>query len=341
MHAYTTPTHVLMTFSPQVEHLLRRHLLQSIAASGHLPLNSVDLGTHHHSAAEPAPLSSAPQSPASTADVCASLDLLFSSAAQVLSGGEDAHAHAMAVDAHVGHADAESIQLDDVLDAAFLDDAAVETAPAPTVTPAADAASGVGGSGSGVGRWDLMSVGAFRQTREAGWEARHHAGGGAPADFGAALRPAPMGAMLWQQGSRAGGGVKGIKHAKRRQMMLGAAAMSSPLILPSASVAASPSLSSTSKEKQHHSHGHNHNHQQNQHQNQQQEQQQKSRRELRRERKVLKKALKVHGGPPPAQHAQHAHQFHAHAHHPNSKLRGAGAAQRANFFGGAVPPLNL
>ena len=261
----------------------------------------------------------------------------------------------MAVDAHVEHADAESIQLDDVLDAAFLDDAGAEPTPAAaTEPPADDAAAGVASGpsaavGGSVGRWDLMSVGAFRQTREAGWEGRHHSPGGAQPDFGAALRPAPIGAMLWQQGSRGsggvGGGVKGIKHAKRRRMMLGAAGMSSPLILPS--VSASPSLSSTSKSEKEKNHHHHHHHQ-NQHsnhnqQNQEQQQQQKSRREQRRERKVQKKALKA-----PAQHAQHLqhsqhsqHQFHAHAHHPNSKLRGAGAAQRANFFGGAVPVLNL
>ncbi len=173
----------------------------------------------------------------------------------------------MAVDAHVEHADAESIQLDDVLDAAFLDDAGSEPAPAAaTEPPADDAAPGVA-SGSGaavhgsVGRWDLMSVGAFRQTREAGWEARHHPPGGAQPDFGAALRPAPIGAMLWQQGSSrgsVGGGVKGIKHAKRRRMMLGAAGMSSPLILPS--VSASPSLSSTSKSEKEKNHHHQNQH---------------------------------------------------------------------------------
>lgn len=329
--------------------------------------------------------SSAPQSPAETADMCASLDLLFQSATKVLA--EDPAGMAMDVDTpghpagagahtHEPEGEPQPVKLDDVLDAAFLDDSAPEAGGSGS---GQEAAPRVGGAGAGTGaesaadaqRWELMSVGAYRQTREAGgagaWgDARHTPGGSA--DFGSALRPAPIGAMLWQQGGRVGGGggggggssaVRGMKHAKRRQMMLGAAGMASPLVLPSSggSAGASPAMTPREKEKhlqtqtpgaggsgsghQNNHNGHNNNNNNNNQQNQ--EQAQKSRRELRRERKVQKKALKAHGAPP-AVHAHahaHAHQFHGHHHHPNAKLRGAGAVQRTNFFGGAVVPLNL
>ncbi|KAF8199150.1 hypothetical protein BJ912DRAFT_845046 [Pholiota molesta] len=259
-----------------VEHLLRRHLFESVSASQSSSLsNSLNLAGKHMGMG-------------------------------------------MNMNMHDGAAAEETIQLDDVLDASFLADAEPVSSSGAALDAHATPADATAAA-KNLSRWDLISVGAFRQTREASWDGRHTPA--ASADFGSAMKPAPMSAMLWQNGhaQTAGQGlksgvVKGSKHAKRRQIMMGGGSLISP----------------ASFAKQ-------------QHQQQQQDQQQKSRRELRRERKLSKKNLKVHGGPP--QHHTHGHghaqQFHTHHHHPNSKMRGAGAAQRSNFFGGTVPPLNL
>ncbi|KAF9471724.1 hypothetical protein BDN70DRAFT_998522 [Pholiota conissans] len=376
-----------------VETLLRRHLFESVGASNASslsnslnvtnnqlnslgsPLNLNGLSSTLNGLADASTDGPTAQSSAETAaDMCASLDLLFSSAAQVLSGNEERLGMGFST------IEAETIQLDDVLDASFLADEGSSSSSAGVGASlsadghsqqAEDGASGT--KSSNLTRWDLISVGAFRQTREASWEGRHTPA--ASADFGNVMKPAPMSAMMWQnqagvvQQQRAehghhhqhhhyrtqtptptglghglkGGVVKGSKHAKRRQVMMGGGSlMCSPLILPSsgpvssasapASLAGSPA--SFAKHAPHH-------------QQDQQQQQQKSRRELRRERKMMKKGLKAHGSLP-AHHTHvhgyvhgHPHQFHAHSHHPNAKLRGSGAVQRTNFFGGAVPPLNL
>ncbi|KDR67954.1 hypothetical protein GALMADRAFT_231587 [Galerina marginata CBS 339.88] len=353
-----------------VEHLLRKHLLQSLAASTTTP------GSVGSVSALGSPSSSGP-----AADERSSLELLLSSA--VNAGGDEDAVTALQMQMHV-HGEAEPIQLDDVLDASFLDD---DDPPSPsTVDSAADAASPLTNTdpaaaddstpisastsasafaeaaeeagAKNLSRWDLISVGAFRHGPHGHGHGHVHGHTpGSSADFGSAMRSSPISTM-WQGVGGMGVGTggarmassgsavaikgKGSKLAKRRRIMMGGSTMSSPLILPlgsasasaSASASGSPSSSMHTTPTKHLHHRH-------------QDQSQKNRKEQRRERKLLKRrSSNGHGYPAPhtphlAHQQHHAHAFHMHQHHPNAKLRGASSAQRSNFFAAGVPPLNL
>ena len=329
----TIVAHVFF-FSHQVEHLLRRHLLTNLPAN--------------HQASTPAVPSSSIQEESASPSI---QQLLLSS---VASADDDKTANTPAL---------QSIELDDVLEASFLHDPedrdATDGGANNAIPPSSDNESG---GVRNLSRWDLISVGAFRQTRES-WEgARHHPHShhtpGSSADYGSVMKSSPMASMLWQNGSGSGGSgsgngrpasapstVKGKgygsgKLAKRRQLMMSASTMSSPLILPLSSsslggdrtpVALQPAAAITTKassddlKKLHHQ--------------QQQQQHQKSRKEQRRERKSMKKKSS-YTGPVHQIHAHH-HGHHSHHHHPNSKNRSASSTQRSNFFAMGVPPLNL
>jgi len=254
----------------------------------------------------------------------------------------------------------QSIELDDVLEASFLHDSeGRDTADGANnvIPPSSDNESG---GVRNLSRWDLISVGAFRQTRESWEDGRHHPHQhghlhtpGSSADYGSVMKSSPMSSMLWQSGAGGSNGRRSSapkgkgygKLAKRRQLMMGGSTMSSPLILPLSSsslsgdrtpLALQPASSITSMPTK--ADGDDlkklHNQQQNRHQNQ------KSRKEQRRERKSMKKKSS-YGGPMHQIHSHH-HGHHSHQHHPNAKSRTASSTQRSNFFAmGGVPPLNL
>lgn len=335
----------MFSFSHKVEHLLRRHLLTSIPANHQT--SSPVLGVPSSSVQEESGSSSIQQ-------------LLLSSVA--------ATATASADDNKTTNTPAlQSIELDDVLEASFLHDPegrdATDDGTNNVIPPSSDESGGV----RNLSRWDLISVGAFRQTRE-NWEGarhhphhHHHHTPGSTADYGSVMKSSPMASMLWQNGGGASGSangrpasapstVKGKGHgygklAKRRQLMMSASTMSSPLILPlsssslggdrtpvglqpAASITSTPTTKSDGDDLK-----------KLLHQQQQQQQHQKSRKEQRRERKSMKKKSS-YGGPVHQIHAHH-HGHHSHHHHPNSKSRSASSTQRSNFFAMGVPPLNL
>ncbi|KAF8899626.1 hypothetical protein CPB84DRAFT_1815638 [Gymnopilus junonius] len=351
-----------------VEHLLRRHLLQSLTSSP-----SSVLGC-------PSSVVVTTGSVPSNTDDRSPLELLLSSAAAVAavsgSAPEDVVNAAVTVSESVGvvglglSSEAEPIELGDVLEASFLDDpdTAKESIPSyeegAASSPAANVADEAGVKN--LSRWDLISVGAFRQSRENGG---HLHTPHSSADFGSVIKSSPLSAVLWQNANAAGvasssssGGVavgsggarqagagasamikgKGSKLAKRRRIMMGGggSAMSSPLILPLGSSSSPTASTSTSLAAYKPSSSIQHQHQQkNQNQN---------RKESRRERKLLKKrsgfGTPLHA--PHLAHSHHGHQFHAHhQHHPNAKMRSVSSSQRGGgFFGGAggvPPPLNL
>lgn len=318
-----------------VEHILRRHLLTNSPAN--------------HQASSPV-LGVPLQEESASSSI---QQLLLSSVAAVttVSADDNKAASTPAL---------QSIELDDVLEASFLHDPegrdATNDCANNAIPPSSDnEAGGV----RNLSRWDLISVGAFRQTRES-WEGarhhpHHHHTPGSTADYGNVMKSSPMASMLWQNGANgrpasAPSTVKGKGHgygklAKRRQLMMSASTMSSPLILPLSSsslagdrtpVGLQPAASITSTPT---SKGDGDDLRKLLHQQQQQQQHQKSRKEQRRERKSMKKKSS-YGGPVHQIHAHH-HGHHSHHHHPNSKNRSASSTQRSNFFAMGVPPLNL
>ncbi|KAF5336199.1 hypothetical protein D9611_006183 [Ephemerocybe angulata] len=200
-------------------------------------------------------------------------------------------------------------------------------------------------------RWDVISVGAFRQTREnvgagglldsspgpAGWAGDHHhhhrRTPASSADYGNVLKASPLSTMLWPSSD------KGKKVARRNTLAGGAtsALANSPLIMPRGDDGDRTPTKHMQLQQNHHQLNHQ------RHQQQQQEQQQqnyapKTRKELRKERKEKKRKGYAH-----SPHGNHhpAHQYHSHHHHPNAKSRSSGSSQRTNFFLSSVPPLNI
>ena len=183
-------------------------------------------------------------------------------------------------------------------------------------------------------RWDVISVGAFRQTREnqgstvldspgpVGWPVSGHRRTPASStDYGNVLKASPLSTMLWPSADK-----------KKGRMRVGApsALTASPLILPTRSDGdRTPTRNGLYQQKE-----------QNHHQQQQQKNNYapKTRKELRKERKSMKK--KAFGHSPHSNHHP-AHHYHSHHHHPNLKSRSAGSSQRTNFFSSSVPPLNI
>ncbi|PPQ79675.1 hypothetical protein CVT25_003249 [Psilocybe cyanescens] len=407
-----------------VEHLLRRHLhtlSASISSTGSIAdapppsSSSTAAGSISVLANDP---NMDPASPSAAADERSPLELLLSSVAAAaaasansdMNGGEDA---AASVDAGAGEIgaiqDTKPIQLDDVLEASFLDDpedtqgasgsksdyAGLHSSNADAnVESGATLSNGEASSSfsahdqqqhqhqqeenvhvhKNLARWDMISVGAFRQTRESGWGGMGIGMGmgmgmggmhtpSSSADYGNVMKSSPFGAGRLGLGlgfgglsaaAAAGGSGSGArtrgsdKLAKRRRIMMGGSTMSSPLILPlgsaSASAPASPLPSSSSafgsqlQQQQQQQQQQNQQYQQNQ-----QQHNQKNRKEQRRERKLMKK--KSYGAPhaPHLAHVPHHGQaFHVHHHHhPNAKARSTSGTQRSNFFAAGVPPLNL
>ncbi|KAK0446714.1 hypothetical protein EV421DRAFT_1790910 [Armillaria borealis] len=164
---------------------------------------------------------------------------------------------------------APSIELDDVLDSAFLEGSSSEhSAPTPTTFEHM----------RNLTRWDLISVGAFRKTREdiGGWNSDTASDGHG---YGGVMKSSPLTEMLWQN-------KMGTKNA-----------------------------SSTGDGE-------------------------KTRKEIRRERKLRRKAGGMVAIPKNLKGKGSGKLFHHHhPHHPNSKSRGVGSSQRTNFHqaGGSSP----
>ncbi|KAK0501254.1 hypothetical protein EDD18DRAFT_1141965 [Armillaria luteobubalina] len=162
-----------------------------------------------------------------------------------------------------------SIELDDVLDSAFLEGSSSEhSAPTPTTFEHM----------RNLTRWDLISVGAFRKTREdvGGWNSDTASDGHG---YGGVMKSSPLTEMLWQN-------KMGTKNA-----------------------------SSTGDGE-------------------------KTRKEIRRERKLRRKAGGLVAIPKNLKGKGSGKLFHHHhPHHPNSKSRGSGSSQRLNFHqaGGSSP----
>ena len=241
------------------------------------------------------------------------------------------------------------VELDDVLEASFLDDSmdrecdVVSSSltsgstledPSATLTTSTTIPSVVSPN-KHLTRWDAISIGAFRQTREQAWGS-HSRSSSTVGDYGGVTKNgtsaagSPLSALLWQNSGT----------------------MSSPLVLPLSSTSLSTRHSkSRSSSLTSHSHSHsqpiNNNNPSPTH---------KTRKERRREKKLLKKkrqTLLSSTSPSsssmrrqffsthPSNASNSHHHFHSHQHYPNSKTRGTSSSQRMGYFGGAVPPLNL
>jgi hypothetical protein len=206
------------------------------------------------------------------------------------------------------------IDLDDVLDSSFLDsdrdNAHVLSSPCNDDDSRKHLKS--------LNRWDLISVGAFRQTREsagsmsdspsASWLGERSDG------FEGIMKTNPLTTMLWHnKASNAKAGKRNINVAI------------SPVLLPTRDGDRTPTSagqtpqSNTNANKSH-----------------------KTRKEIRREKQVRRKST---GSVPQQLHHNHKHhnQYHHHPHHPNSKTRSSSSLQRTNFIGpiSGVPALNL
>ncbi|EDR05648.1 uncharacterized protein LACBIDRAFT_294798 [Laccaria bicolor S238N-H82] len=220
---------------------------------------------------------------------------------------------------------AEPIGLDDVLEASFLDPDPADQSTLTNPQTVAEAATGDSRKHlKNLSRWDLISVGAFRQTRENGFDgewgsspdARHTSG--TSANYSSIMKSSPLSAMLWPNNSTTTTNGKG-KSRKRGAIVPSAL---SPMILPRGDGDRTP----TGYTGGHHNHTNN--------DNQHNKYPHKTRKELRRERKLKRKGFG------PVQRPHQNHQYHSHHHHPNLKSRSSSSAQRSSFLS-SVPPLNL
>jgi hypothetical protein len=289
------------------------------------------------------------------------------------------------------------VELDDVLEASFLDDSmdreceadvgssslaptsgatpgAVDDPTTATTIPSVDSTPSVEASIKHLTRWDVISIGAFRQTREQQQQQAWGPGSrssstvgdyGSVIKNGASAAGSPLSALLWQNSgvgsSSTGAGSNkkttssssmptsssarktsrsSTKVTKRRRLMMASSTMSSPLVLPLSST----SLSTLPSKSHSHSHSQSNN----------PSPTHKTRKELRREKKLSKKKTPTSSSPSSSSMPQpffsthpnnpsnnNHHHFHTHQHHPNLKTRGMSSSQRIGYFGGAVPPLNL
>ncbi|RDB20903.1 hypothetical protein Hypma_012004 [Hypsizygus marmoreus] len=204
-------------------------------------------------------------------------------------------------------ANAEIVDLNDVLEASFLD---ADPSDPQNVSTENESRKQL----KNFNRWDHISVGAFRQSRDtipegaAGWSSDT---GRSNTDYGSMMKSSPLSTMLWQNKANQ-------KRSRKLSVII------SPVILPvrdrdgdRTPTNAPPNQPPPQQNHRYDNYPH------------------KSRKELRRERKLKQKSY----GPV---HHQHQHnQHHSHHHHPNLKSRSSSSTQRSNFFMSSVPPLNL
>ncbi|KAF5361730.1 hypothetical protein D9756_002577 [Leucocoprinus leucothites] len=206
----------------------------------------------------------------------------------------------------------ESIDLDDVLEASYLAPESFETSDnLLTKRTGGSAEEDSGKHLQNLNRWDLISVGAFKQTREnGGWSSDNYPHTPhSSVDYNNIMRASPLSAIMWPK-----------EKERRRRGHLSEPMSISPVILPIGDGDRTPTGAGTQQQ-----HDFNHNLLKNT---------QKPRKESKRERKLKKK----NWGPVHHQHSHH-HHWHSHQHHPNSKTRGTSSNQRS--FLSAVPPFSL
>jgi len=250
-----------------------------------------------------------------------------------------------------------------------------EQTPTPVLIPsdadlAADAAAV-----KNLSRWDIISVGAFRQAQQLGHEQLGHGHvrtPGSSTDYGNAIKKSGKFALglLWRGGGGtspgkgakaalsnspgpgsgamrrvASGGMIGSIHAKKRKLTMSSSStsvMKEPLVLPATSISAaggsnvaSSSTVATSHVNVNGTVSTTNDSSPNVHG--------KTRKEARRERKLQKRSASQPHNPHshslhPHSHQHHQqHMYHTHYHHPNAKTRGVGSAQRLGgwFVGGS------
>ncbi|KAG6854516.1 hypothetical protein C0991_005428 [Blastosporella zonata] len=204
-------------------------------------------------------------------------------------------------------ASAELVDLNDVLEASFLD----PEPPSDSQNTSTDTEAKKQQLKS-FNRWDVISVGAFRQSREGegGWGSDSTP---AKTDYGSMMKSSPLSTMLWQ--NKANNPASNRRSGKMSVVI-------SPVILPVRDRDGDrtpTNLPPPQRDNRHDNYNYPH----------------KSRKELRRERKMKRKSYgAIH-------HPNQRHQHHNHhQHHPNMKSRTTSSSQRTNFFSN-VPPLNL
>ncbi|KAG6836989.1 hypothetical protein H0H93_016693 [Arthromyces matolae] len=199
---------------------------------------------------------------------------------------------------------APTVDLNDVLESSFLD---AEPSDSQNTSTDSESKKHV----KALNRWDLVSVGAFRQSRE-GAEGRW-ALDSTPnnkTDYATMMKSSPLSTMLWHNKSNTS-----PRLSRKMSVII------SPVILPVRDHDGDrtpTNIPPARHQKQMHDNNSN-----------------KTRKELRRERKLKRKSYgAVHNS-----HQRHQHHNH-HQHHPNNKSRSTNSSQRTNFFS-SVPPLNL
>ncbi|KAF7770596.1 hypothetical protein Agabi119p4_6570 [Agaricus bisporus var. burnettii] len=208
---------------------------------------------------------------------------------------------------------AQSINIDDVLEASYLGaDSSEASDNSITKRKSSNAAEDDNLSSArhmqSLNRWDLISVGAFKQTREnGGWSSDNlphtpHSS----MDYNSIMKPSPLSSIMWPKEKE-----KVRKGRKGKEPI-----PISPVILAVRDGDRSPSGSG------------------NRQQNETLNKHMQHRKESKRERKLKKK----NWGPVHHQHAHHNH-YHQHQHHPNTKMRGSVANQRSSLS--SVPPFSL
>ncbi|KAF8661263.1 hypothetical protein AX16_001366 [Volvariella volvacea WC 439] len=228
---------------------------------------------------------------------------------------------------------AEPIDLDDVLEASFLDSDPFDTQDGASSTTFGNRNDGAEDGNttstsflnenesrkleSTPNRWDHISVGGFRNSRESGsiTDSPSWTPGAATTNYESMMKPSPLSPMLWQNKPTG-------KKAKRKHII-------SPVILPlhdedECTPTSTPTVTPLStpvpfSKKQNHNYNHNG----------------KTRRELRRERKLKRKSYG-----PTHHHHQH-YQHHHHHHYPNTKSRCTASVQRNYSSSSSIPSLNI
>jgi len=215
----------------------------------------------------------------------------------------------------------EPIDWDDVLDASLLDSDVSDRQASSSTCTEVDSRNL-----QNLSRWDVISVGAFRQTLEtsgnnesrcANWNSDAGAASNTFA-YANTMKTNTLGTMMFDnQTSRS---------SNQTQRRAGAVKTAvSPVLLPVCDGDQTPTDTPPTPQPPpiHHHHRHHHtNH--------------KTRKELRRENKTKRKSY--------SHVNQHYQQHHHHQHHPNMKTRSSSSMQRTNFFSSpasSVPPLNL
>lgn len=214
------------------------------------------------------------------------------------------------------------IDLDDVLDVSFLDSEPTmfdSDTPQNWLSPSTPTASGAAET---LNRWDRIPVGTFRRTRETSLHESTPGSDSGLANLYPAISALLNNDMLGTPKSKAAS--KKASSKKRSKSGASSALVVSPVLLPVRDGDRTPTGNGHPLYNPFQQNGHTH--------------QQKSRKELRKEKAMMKrKMIGKHANPSPRNHT------HIHRHHyPNSKTRGSSSVQRTHLASSShVPHLNL